>query len=59
MVEAFSAHRAEKTLADGIQAGRAWWDLHDLDTGTFGYGSESPSELVVVVPYEIPRRIAE
>ena len=55
VVQTFTAHGAEKSLADGIEIGRVRRDLHNLDLSTLGHGGKPLPELVVVVPNEVPR----
>jgi len=59
VVQAFPTHGPKKSLADGIEIGRARRDLDDIDTGPLGNGVEGASELVVVVPDEVAGTIAK
>jgi hypothetical protein len=52
VVQTFTARGAKKSLADGIEIGRARPDLHNLDPSTLGHGGKPLPELVVVVPNE-------
>ena len=57
VVQALPTHRSEEAFADGVQIGRAWRDLHDIDARPLGHGVESSSELVIVVSDEVRRSV--
>ena len=57
VVQALPTHRSEEAFADGVQIGRAWRDLHDIDARPLGHGVKSSSELVIVVSDEVLRSV--
>ena len=59
VVQALPTHRSEEAFADGVQIGRAWRDLHDIDARPLGHRVESSPKLVIVVSDELRRSVTE
>ena len=57
MVEALPPHAAEKPLADRVQVRRLGRDGHDFNASSRRDCGELASELVVVVPDQVPRAL--